>query len=39
MRQLRSMQGLPPTDFIERLETAPVVEFKARKNPPEGART
>lgn len=34
MRQLRSMQGLPPTDFIERLETAPVVEFKARKNPP-----
>jgi hypothetical protein len=34
MRKLRAMQGLPPTEFIERIETAPPVEFRARKNPP-----
>lgn len=28
MRQLRSMQGLPATNFIERLESAPSVSFR-----------
>jgi hypothetical protein len=33
MKSLRAMQGLPPTGFIDRLESAPVVEFRRRKNP------
>lgn len=30
MRKLRTMQGLGPTEFIERLETAPSVRFVSR---------